>query len=109
MFGPGRLRVGGQSMAAFAQNLSRFVGGIVVDKTGLTGTYDIELSYAPDPNINGFGRDLPPQPGAPPPAANGDAPSLFAAVQEQLGLKLEATKGQVNVLVIDSAEKPTAD
>jgi uncharacterized protein (TIGR03435 family) len=108
-FGPGRLRFGGQSMAAFAQNLSRFVAGIVVDKTGLTGTYDIDLTYALDPGINGFGRDLPPQAGAPPPAANSDAPSIFGALQEQLGLKLEATKGQIDVLVIDSAEKPAAD
>lgn len=108
-FGPGRLRFGGQSMASFAQNLSRFVGGIVVDNTGLSGTYDIDLTYALDPGINGFGRDLPPQAGAPAPTANSDAPSIFAALQEQLGLKLEATKGQVNVLVIDSAEKPAAD
>jgi uncharacterized protein (TIGR03435 family) len=108
MIGPGRLNVGGQTMAAFAQNLSRFVGGIVVDKTGLTGTYDVELSYAPDTGVNGFGRDLPPQPG-PAPAATTDAPSIFAAVQEQLGLKLDATKGPIDVLVIDSAEKPTAD
>jgi uncharacterized protein (TIGR03435 family) len=108
MIGPGRIMVGGQTMAAFAQNLSRFVGGIVVDKTGLTGTYDVELSYAPDPGINAFGRDLPPQPG-PAPVATGDAPSIFAAVQEQLGLKLDATKGPVDVLVIDSAEKPTQD
>jgi uncharacterized protein (TIGR03435 family) len=108
-FGPGRLRIGGQSMTAFAQNLSRFVGGFVVDKTGLSGTYDIEVTYAPDPGINAFGRDLPPQPGAPPPAANSDAPSIFGALQEQLGLKLEATKGQIDVLVIDSAEKPAAD
>jgi uncharacterized protein (TIGR03435 family) len=96
-------------MAAFAQNLSRFVAGIVVDKTGLTGTYDIDLTYALDPGINGFGRDLPPQAGAPPPAANSDAPSIFGALQEQLGLKLDATKGQIDVLVIDSAEKPSAD
>ena len=93
---------------AFAQTLSRFVGGIVVDKTGLTGGYDIELAYAPDPGINPAGRDLPG--GAPPPPpVGGDAPSIFSAVQEQLGLKLEATKGAVDVLVIDSAEKPTAD
>jgi bla regulator protein BlaR1 len=108
MIGPGRIAVGGQTMAAFAQNLSRFVGGIVVDKTGLTGTYDVELSYAPDPGINAFGRDLPPQPG-PAPVPTGDAPSIFAAVQEQLGLKLDATKGPIDVLVIDSAEKPTQD
>ena len=110
MIGPGRLMVGGQTMAAFATNLSRFVGGIVVDKTGLTGTYDIELTYAPDPGISLTGRDLPPQPGAPPPPATvGDAPSIFSAVQEQLGLKLDSTKGPVDVLVIDSAEKPRPD
>jgi uncharacterized protein (TIGR03435 family) len=105
MIGPGRLTVGGQTMAAFSTNLSRFVGGIVVDKTGLTGTYDVELSYAPDPGISPTGRDLPP--GGPPPAPpSSDAPSIFAAVQEQLGLKLEPTKGPVDVLVIDSAEQP---
>jgi uncharacterized protein (TIGR03435 family) len=109
MIGPGRLMVGGQTLAAFATTLSRFVGGIVVDKTDLAGTYDIELSYAPDPGINPFGRDLPPQAGGPPPAAPSDAPSIFAAVQEQLGLKLEPTKGPVDVLVVDSAEKPTQD
>ena len=96
-------------MPSFAQTLSRFAGGIVVDKTNLTGTYDIELSYAPDPGINFAGRDLPPQPGPPPPIANSDAPSIFAAVQEQLGLKLEPTKGAVDVLVIDSAAKPMPD
>jgi bla regulator protein BlaR1 len=108
MIGPGRIMIGGQTMAAFAQNLSRFVGGIVVDKTNLSGTYDIELSYAPDPGLSLTGRDLPPQPG-PPPVANSDAPSIFAAVQEQLGLKLEPTKAPVDVLVIDSAEKPPVD
>jgi uncharacterized protein (TIGR03435 family) len=108
MIGPGRLTIGGQTMAAFATNLSRFVGGIVVDKTALTGTYDIELSYAPDPGISPTGRDLPPG-GPPPPPPTTDAPSIFAAVQEQLGLKLEPTKGPVDVLVIDSAEKPTQD
>jgi uncharacterized protein (TIGR03435 family) len=108
MIGPGRLFAGGQTMAAFATNLSRFVGGIVVDKTGLLGSYDIELSFAPDPGINFAGRDLPPQPG-PAPVAASDAPSIFAAVQEQLGLKLEASKGPIEVLVVDSVEKPTQD
>ena len=109
MIGPGRIMIGGQTMAAFAQNLSRFAGGIVVDKTNLSGTYDVELSYAPDPGISITGRDLPPPPGGPSPVANSDAPSIFAAVQEQLGLKLEPTKAPVDVLVIDSAEKPTPD
>jgi len=109
MIGPGQILVGGQTMASFATTLSRFVGGIVVDKTNLTGTYDIELSYEPSPGINFAGRDFPPQPGGQPPVASGDAASIFSAVQEQLGLKLDSTKGPVDVLVIDSAEKPSAD
>ncbi len=108
MIGPGRIMVGGQTMSSLATTLSRFVGGIVVDRTNLAGTYDIELTYAPDPAISPTGRDLPPQPG-PAPVANSDAPSLFAALQEQLGLKLEPSRGPVDVLVIDSAEKPTQD
>jgi uncharacterized protein (TIGR03435 family) len=107
--GPGRIMLGGQTMASIATTLSRFAGGIVVDKTGLSGTYDLELLYAPDPGISPTGRDLPPRPGGPPPVADSDAPSIFAAVQEQLGLKLEPTKGPVDVLVIDGAEKPTQD
>jgi uncharacterized protein (TIGR03435 family) len=108
MIGPGRIQAGGQTMTAFAQLLSRFAGGIVVDKTGLSGAYDIELLFAPDAGINAFGRDLPAG-GPPPPPVSTDAPSIFSAVQEQLGLKLEPTKGLVDVLVIDSAEKPSAD
>lgn len=106
--GPGSLTLGGQTMAAFATNLSRFVGGIVVDKTGLTGTFDIALTYAPDAGLAGRG-DLPQRVGGAPPPPPGDAPSIFAALQEQLGLKLESTKGLVDVVVIDRAEKPTAD
>jgi uncharacterized protein (TIGR03435 family) len=109
MIGPGRLAVGGQTMASLATTLTRFVGGVVVDKTGLTGTYDVELSYAPDPGISPTGRDLPGGAPPPPPAANSDAPSIFSAVQEQLGLKLESTRGPVDVLVIDSAERPMPD
>jgi bla regulator protein blaR1 len=109
MIGPGRIMLGGQTMASIATTLSRFAGGIVVDKTNLPGTYDLELTYAPDPAISPTGRDLPPRPGGEPPVANTDAPSIFAAVQEQLGLKLEPTKGPVDVLVIDSAEHPTQD
>jgi uncharacterized protein (TIGR03435 family) len=108
MIGPGRILIGGQTMAAFAGNLSRFAGGIVVDKTNLSGTYDIELTYAPDSASNPTGREVLPLTG-PAPSLNSDAPSLFAAVQEQLGLKLEPAKGNVDVLVIDSAEKPTPD
>ena len=107
--GPGSLAMGGQPMASIASQLSRIVGRIVVDKTNLPGAYDLTLTYAPDPGLGGRG-DLPPLVnGAPPPAAIMDRPSIFAAVQEQLGLKLESTRGPVDVLVIDRAEKPAAD
>jgi uncharacterized protein (TIGR03435 family) len=109
MIGPGRILIGGQTMAAFAGNLSRFAGGIVVDKTNLSGAYDIELIYAPDSAIGPTGREVLPLPPGPPPVVNSEAPSIFAALQEQLGLRLEPTKGPVDVLVIDSVERPTPD
>jgi uncharacterized protein (TIGR03435 family) len=68
----------------------------VVDRTGLTGAFDGELTFAPQP-----------LPGLPPPPVSPDAVSVFTALQEQLGLKLEAGRGPVPVLVIDNAEKPS--
>jgi uncharacterized protein (TIGR03435 family) len=89
----------------------------VIDKTGLTGFYDYTLKWTPEigsGNLAPFG--LPPgalPPGAPPstptPLADPDAPNLFTAVQEQLGLKLESARGPVDVVVIDRLEKPTLD
>ncbi len=68
-------------------------GRYLIDKTGLTGRYDFDLHWTPD--------DTP----ADSPLAGG--PSIFTAVEEQLGLKLESAKVPVDVLVIDSAQKPT--
>ena len=82
-----------------ADRLSTLLGRTVVDKTGLTGIYDIELTYTPDPDM---GPPVPP--GQPAPDSPG--PSLFTAMQEQLGLKLVAGKGPVEVIVVDAAEKP---
>jgi len=107
--GPGSLDVGGQTMALFAQNLSRFVGGIVVDRTNLAGTFDIALAYAPQSARNPAARDLPGAPPPGPPTDGNDAPSIFTALVEQLGLKLEATRGPVEVVVIDRAEHPAAN
>jgi uncharacterized protein (TIGR03435 family) len=109
LFGPGRLFASGQTVSSLASDLSRFVGRMVVDRTGLTGTYDVELEFAPNPGINVGGRDMPHAPAGDAPATNSDGPSIFAALQEQLGLKLESTRGPVNVLVIDGAKKPTQD
>jgi uncharacterized protein (TIGR03435 family) len=100
---PGHFLVGGYPLSDIARNLSAFVGGRpVVDRTGLTGIYDLELTWTPEqlPVAPG-GRELPP--------IDPNGPSLFTAVEEQLGLKLQATTGPVEVLVIDSAERPTPD
>jgi uncharacterized protein (TIGR03435 family) len=86
-------------MADFARNIARFTGRPVVDRTGLTGSYDIDLAWTPE--------EGPPSADAAPPP--GDGVSLFTALQEQLGLKLDAQHGPVDVLVIESVEPPTED
>ena len=119
------------TVSDFADRLANQLGSPVVDKTGLTGTYDFVLNFAPEPG-QGFAPGLPPPPppgagvggGAavagpgdgggpktlPSDAAQFDAPPLLAAVQEQLGLKLEKKKGPVDILVIDHIEKtPTGN
>lgn len=78
---------------------SAVVQTVVVDRTGLEGRYEISLEWTPDR------VPLPLAGGVPPPPAS-DAPSIFAALQEQLGLKLEPERGPVDVLVIDHVERP---
>jgi uncharacterized protein (TIGR03435 family) len=83
------------------------VSRVVVDQTGLTGTYEATLEFTPDQSQlppGGF-ANLPP--GVPTPPVDG--PSLFTALKEQLGLKLDSDHGPVRVLVIDSIEQPTPD
>jgi uncharacterized protein (TIGR03435 family) len=109
--GPGSMSGGAVVMAQLATTLSIWVNRVVVDQTGLTGGYDVELTWTPDQMPGGpFGRGGAPPPGAPPlPPADPNGPSIFTAVQEQLGLKLDSRKGPVDVLVIDRAEHPTED
>ena len=103
--GIGRVRAGGTTIEQFAAGLlSERAQRVVVDKTGLTGYYDIALNYTPTPDQIPKG---PPPPGAPPPAIDPDGTSLFTAIQEQLGLKLQDQRGPVEVLVIDSINQPT--
>lgn len=97
---PGRLMAGGVRMETLARNLSALAGRIVVDRTALPGFYDVDLEWLPD--------QVPAAGGALPPAAS-DAPGFFTAIQEQLGLKLEAQRGPIDVMVIDSVERPTPD
>ncbi len=108
MIGPGRLMAGGQRVEQLARVLSNQLGRPVIDKTGLTGAYDIELSFMPEV---GRGAPIgPPPPGAPPlPPIDPDAPTLVTAIQEQLGLKLVAGRGPVDVIVIDGIQPPTED
>ncbi len=73
----------------------------VVDKTGLPGRYDFDLEWAPDETQ--FGGDVPPATGA------ATSPPLFVAIQQEMGLRLEATKGPVEALIVDTAERPAAN
>jgi uncharacterized protein (TIGR03435 family) len=90
-------------LSVFANGIAGQVGRMVIDRTGLTGNWDLELTFAPERPLGAL------PPGAEPPPVDPNAPTLFTAVQEQLGLKLDATKGPVEVLVIDSIQQPTAD
>jgi uncharacterized protein (TIGR03435 family) len=105
--GPGNIVATGQPMSQLAQLLSTWVTRTVVDRTGLTGTFDLELSWTPEQLPQGRGDPPPGAPLLPPIDPNG--PSIFTAVQEQLGLKLDSQRGPVEVLVIDSVEPPTED
>ena len=107
MIGPGRLNAGGMPMSNLATALAPQVGRIVIDKTELTGNYDFELTYAPEALGGGVGA--PPLVNGNPVPVDPNAPNLFTALQEQLGLRLQADRGPVEVLVIDSVERPTPD
>jgi uncharacterized protein (TIGR03435 family) len=101
---PDRYVSGGITMATFAEALSLSLDRKVIDHTGLTGRYDFDLSFTPD-FISSAPVQLPP--GVAPPPPNPDLESLYVALQEQLGLRLESTHGPVEVLVIDSVSKPS--
>jgi uncharacterized protein (TIGR03435 family) len=90
------------SLAMFANVLSRQVGRPVVDRTGVTDYFDITLEFSQESDARTSNGPPVPQP----PTAS-DGPSIFTALQEQLGLKLESTRAPVDVLVIDQASQPT--
>ena len=95
---------GGMPLRQLAGSLANVVQRVVVDRTGLTGDYSLDLTFTPEQLPQG-----PPPPGAPPPRFDPNGPSIFTALQEQLGLKLESTRGEVEVLVVDRLERPTPD
>jgi uncharacterized protein (TIGR03435 family) len=98
----------GITLQAAAYLLSRNLDRPVVDKTGLTGLYDFDLEFARDPSLAGPPPPPPPPGGLPAdPSNQPSGPSIFTAVQEELGLKLESAKGPREVLVIDSVQRPS--
>ena len=101
--------------ASLASTLSQILGRPVIDKTGIKGYYDFKLAFSRDGLPNSGPAPAPPGgfagPGPPGPGANASdpAPSIFTALQEEMGLKLDSAKGPVEVMVIDSVQKPTAN
>jgi len=99
----------GITMAEFAARLvSSEVDREVVDRTGLTGRFDVHIEFVPDPSMWGpataNGVPLPS-----PAASDNPGPNIFAALQAQLGLKLTPGKAPLDVIVVDHAEKPSAN
>ncbi len=79
-------------LSMFTARLAESIGRPVIDRTGLKGDYDINLQWTPDDE---------------PPSSDPARPSIFTAVPEQLGLRLESQRGPVEILIIDRAERPT--
>jgi uncharacterized protein (TIGR03435 family) len=97
----GRFRGRNATMLDFAGELQAVLDRPVVDKTGISGRYDVALNWTVDDfqaaRLGAF----------PTPLDRTEVPDLFTAIQEQLGLRLESTKGTVEVLVIDSIQRPS--
>jgi uncharacterized protein (TIGR03435 family) len=118
--GSGRMKNGGSRMVAdwygvtmaelAGRMLSSYVEQPVVDQTGLTGRFDVHIEFVPDYRRSGpvtLNGVVTPDVAAPP--ADPAGPSIFAALQEQLGLKLAPGKAPLDVLIVDHAEKPSAN
>ena len=92
----GVIEVVGRPLSSIVDTLGIVTNRVVVDQTMVTGPVDFRLEWRSDTGVDG-------------PALSNGAPGIFTAVQEQLGLKLEPSRGPVEVLVIDSVERPTPD
>lgn len=105
--GRGLFTVKKGGIAPLASQLERQLARTVIDQTGLTGEYDYMLEWTPEPGQGGpESIGLPPQAEAPA-QAESKGPSIFTALQEQLGLRLESQKGPVEIIVIERVEKPS--
>ena len=93
---------GANSATLLAEELSKETGRDVIDKTGLSGRYDLKLHWTPDESaVSALDGSASP--------ATDAGPALFTALEEQLGLKLVPAKGPVQVLVVDKVEMPSAN
>jgi uncharacterized protein (TIGR03435 family) len=101
----------GTTMAQLAGRfLQSYVGRPVIDRTGLAGQFDIHLEYVREDAPRGPTLlDGQPIPDLPAPTADSTGPSIFTALESQLGLKLSPTRGPVDVIIVDQAEKPSAN
>jgi len=109
MAGRGSVTGQGIPISDLVRFLSRQLGRKVEDKTGLTGKYDFTLQWTPDESQGAMFKGPSPEPqgAASPPPPDASGPSIFTALEEKLGLKLESQKGPVEILVIDHVEKPS--
>ena len=97
-------------MAELVRILAIALGRPVVDRTEFTGVFDVALDFTPDETTAGLpGAGGPRDPGGPRIPTDPSRPTILAALQEQLGLKLASAKGPVEVLVIDHVERPSAN
>lgn len=101
----GHLTAGNMTMEEFAMGLQgNVLDRPVIDRTGLSKRFDFTLDWTPDEfQASGLGAKTPA------PDSGATFPNLFTAVREQLGLKLESTKGAVEILIIDRVEKPSGN
>jgi uncharacterized protein (TIGR03435 family) len=116
LFTPKGMTSGGGDvpMTELIRTLSEFLDRPVLDRTGITTHFDVILEFAVDDTLAGLGKEWGSVAGhresmAAAAAASGAGPNILLAVQEQLGLKLDSTKGPVEVLVIDHVERPTGN
>ena len=98
MTGRGTLTAQAVEMESLARQIGQMLGRIVQDKTGLTGKFDMQLKWTPDDMRSAASADN---------GAADTGPTIYTALQEQMGLKLESTKGSVDTIVIDHVEIPS--
>jgi uncharacterized protein (TIGR03435 family) len=104
MTGRGRVIATGARLSNLTNILTNVVGRQVVDKTGLTGPFNVNLTWTPDPGMQARPAGVPAVAPVQP-----DGPSIFTALEEQLGLRLVSGRGPVEMLVIERLEPPSSD